>query len=156
MSASSSPKAHFFSRVLGGMLALAGCKPAAPPAADVKTSCVVKDDLTVRRSITECTVTASFIDGPFYRHQLTSSMLRDSTRAVTVEAAFQVQKGQLRVSSTDTQGQTHSFVVQPAVEQRWTGEVSVRSASDGLSLLYEPLDGRVEGLTATVRFWFGE
>jgi hypothetical protein len=152
----SSPKVHFLSRVFSGMLALAGCKPGAPASAEVKTSCVVKDDLTVRRPVTECTVTASFIDGPFYRHQLTSSMLRDSTRAVTLEAAFQLQKGRLRVSSTDGQGQTHSFVVQPSEPQRWTGEVSVRNVSDGLSLLYEPLDGRVEGVTATVRFWFGE
>lgn len=123
------------------MMMLAGCAPANR----ARSSCE-SHPLTTADEWT-CTVTGPLVDTPVSITYDTES--RNPVARVNV--ALQVTKGTLRLSYHDLSGEQH-LLVTPSTPASLAMQTRMHKESRSFTLLYEPLDGAVEGLTGTVRY----
>jgi hypothetical protein len=120
---------------------LAGCAPS-----NIAHSSCTDHPLTTADEWT-CTVQGPLVDTTNSVHYTTESR----NQVAQVKIALQVTRGTLRVSYYDLAGEQHVLVTpsEPAVISMQT---RLRKDDRSFTVIYEPLNGTVEGLTGTVNY----
>ena len=123
------------------LLALGACAPA-----NIAHSSCESHPLTVADEWT-CTVTGQVV--------ATTNSIRDSTESrnqiAKVNVALQVTKGTLRITYADLAG-SHQMLVTPAEPATFSMQTRLSTNDRSFTIMYEPFNGPVEGLTGTVDY----
>jgi hypothetical protein len=122
-------------------LLLAGCLPANR----ARSSCQ-SHPLTTADEWT-CTVQGPVVDNP-----VTITYDTESRNQIAhVDIALQVTKGTLRITYYDLSGQQH-LIVTPSEPASVAMQTRMHRETRSFTLFYEPVNGRVEGLSGTVKY----
>jgi len=131
-------------RVLSGVTAvmlLAACAPS-----NIAGGSCQDHPLTTADEWT-CTV-----KGPLVDNTNTIEYKTDSRNQIAkVQIALQVTKGTLRITYGDLEG-SHKVLVTPSEPFAITVQTRLRKEGRSFSIMYEPVNGRVEGLTGSVNY----
>jgi hypothetical protein len=123
------------------MMMAAGCAPT-----NIAQSPCTDHPLTTADEWT-CTVKGPLVD--------TTNTIRYTTESrnqiARVQIAVQVTRGTLRLTYYDLAGEQHVLVT-PSEPAAFTMQVRLRKDDRSFSVMYEPVNGAVEGLTGTVNY----
>jgi hypothetical protein len=123
------------------LLLLAGCAPT-----NIAHSTCQSHPLTVADEWT-CTVKGPLVD--------TTNSVRYTTESrnqiAKVQIALQVTKGTLRVTYADLEG-SHQLLVTASEPAAFSMQTRLSRDDRSFTVMYEPFNGAVEGLTGTVNY----
>jgi hypothetical protein len=123
------------------MVGLAGCAPA-----NIAGGSCQDHPLTTADEWT-CTV-----KGPLVETTNTITYKTDSRNQIAkVEIALQVTKGTLRITYADLEA-SHKVLVTPSEPFAISMQTRLRKDERSFSIMYEPVNGPVEGLTGSVKY----
>jgi hypothetical protein len=123
------------------MVMLAGCAPT-----NIAHSSCTDHPLTTADEWT-CTVKGQLVDTTNSVHYTTESR----NQIAQVKIAVQVTKGTLRLTYYDLAGEQHVLVT-PSEPATISMQARLRKDDRSFTVMYEPLNGTVEGLTGTVNY----
>jgi hypothetical protein len=120
---------------------LAGCAPT-----NIAHSSCESHPLTTADEWT-CTVKGTLVDTTNSVHYTTESR----NQIAKVQIALQVTKGTLRITYADLAGQ-HQLLVTPSEPAVLSIQTRLRKDDRSFTVMYEPFNGPVEGLSGTVNY----
>jgi len=120
---------------------VAGCAPT-----NIAHSSCESHPLTTADEWT-CTVKGPIVDTTNSVHYTTESR----NQIAKVQIALQVTKGTLRITYADLGGQ-HQLLVTPSEPAALSIQTRLRKDDRSFTVMYEPVNGSVEGLTGTVNY----
>lgn len=123
------------------MLLILGCAPK-----NMAHSSCTDHPLTTADEWT-CTVNGPLVDVTNSVHYTTESR----NQIARVKIALQVTKGTLRLTYYDLAGEQHVLVT-PSEPAALDIQTRLRKEDRSFSVMYEPVNGRVEGLSGTVNY----
>src|SRR5215471_14856822 len=123
------------------LLMLAGCAPT-----NIAHSSCTSHPLTTADEWT-CTV-----KGPLVEHTNSVRYSTESRNQIAqVKVALQVTKGTLRITYADLAG-SHQMLVTPSEPAAFSMRTRLSTNDRSFTIMYEPVNGPVEGLTGTVNY----
>ena len=123
------------------LLLLAACAPT-----NIAHSSCTDHPLTTADEWT-CTVKGPLVDTTNSVHYTTESR----NQIARVKIALQVTKGTLRLTYYDLAGEQHVLVT-PSEPAAFEMQTRLLKEDRSFTVMYEPVNGRVEGLTGTVNY----